>query len=136
MKELPVDHVAIAVHDLEAAVPMYERLTGGRGSRPEAVPAQHVRVAFVGMIEVIEPTNDESGVARFLARRGPGLHHIGYRVDDCGAALARLVDQGFEPIDPRPRTGAGGHRVAFLHPRSTGGTLIELVEHADPDPND
>jgi len=133
MKELPVDHVAIAVHDLEAAVPIYERLTGSRGSRPEAVPSQHVRVAFVGQIELIEPTNDESAVARFLARRGPGLHHIGYRVEDCGAELVRLIAEGFEPIDPRPRTGAGGHRVAFLDPGTTGGALIELVEHVAPD---
>lgn len=132
MKELPVDHVAIAVHDLDEAVPLYERLTGARSSPPEIVPDQHVRVAFVGMVELIAPTNDESGVARFLARRGPGLHHIGYRVGDCGAALARLVAEGFEPIDPRPRTGAGGHRVAFLHPNTTGGALIELVERDSP----
>ncbi len=133
MKELPVDHVAIAVHDLAAAVPIYERLTGSSGSTPELVPAQHVRVAFVGMIELVEPTNDESAIARFLARRGPGLHHIAYRVDDCAAELARLVAEGFEPIDRRPRTGAGGHRVAFIHPGTTGGTLIELVERAADD---
>ena len=132
MKELPVDHVAIAVHDLAVAVPMYERLTGASGSTPELVSSQHVRVAFVGIVELLEPTNDESAVARFLARRGPGLHHIAYRVEDCGAALARLVAEGFEPIDPRPRIGAGGHRVAFLHPRSTGGALIELVERPSP----
>lgn len=133
MKELPVDHVAIAVHDLGEAVPMYERLTGASGSTPELVPSQHVRVVFVGMIELLEPTNDESAVARFLARRGPGLHHVAYRVEDCGAQLARLVAEGFEPVDPRPRTGAGGHRVAFLHPRSTGGALIELVERGAAD---
>lgn len=130
MNELPVDHVAIAVHDLAEAVPLYERLTGARGSTPEEVSSQGVRVAFVGILELIEPTDPTGAVARFLERRGAGLHHVAYRVDDCASALSRLVAEGFEAIDATPRPGASGHRVAFLHPRSTGGVLIELVEHA------
>jgi len=131
MKQLPVDHVAIAVHDLEEAVPLYERLTGSRGSPPEELPSEGVRVAFVGALELVEPTDPANGVSRFLERRGPGLHHVAFRVDDCAAELARMVSEGFEAIDRVPRPGAGGHLVAFLHPRSTGGTLIELVQHAD-----
>ena len=131
MNGLPVDHVALAVHDLAEAVPLYERLTGARGSEPEEVPGQGVRVAFVGILELIEPTDPDGGVARFLARRGQGLHHVAYRVDDCAAELARLVAEGFEAIDAAPRPGAGGHLVAFLHPRSTGGTLVELVQHTN-----
>jgi methylmalonyl-CoA epimerase len=129
MKGLPVDHVAIAVHDLSTAIPLYERLTGAESSPIDEVATQFVRVAFVGAVELIEPTDDEGGVARFLARRGPGLHHIAYRVDDCGKALAALLAEGFEAIDTTPRVGAFGHRVAFLHPKSTGGVLVELVEH-------
>lgn len=130
MKGLPVDHIAIAVHDLSAAIPLYERLTGAESSPVDEVPSQFVRVAFVGMLELIEPTNDESGVARFLARRGPGLHHVAYRVEDCAAAIDLMVSEGFEAIDTEPRIGAFGHRVAFLHPKSTGGALVELVERA------
>jgi len=133
MKELPLDHVAIAVHDLSEAVPLYERLTGSRGSTPEVVEAQGVRVVFVGVLELIEPTDPSGGIARFLERRGQGLHHIAYRVDDGAAELARMVAEGFEPIDAVPRPGAGGHLVAFLHPKSTGGALIELVQHVGDD---
>ncbi|MDT8369860.1 MAG: methylmalonyl-CoA epimerase [Longimicrobiales bacterium] len=130
MNELPLDHVAIAVHDLESAVPIFERLTGSRGSPVEEVASQHVRVAFVGALELLEPTNDESTVARFLARRGPGLHHVAYRVDDLAATLARIRVEGVETIDDEPRRGAGGHLVAFLAPKSTGGVLTELVERS------
>lgn len=133
MKELPVDHVAIAVHDLAEAVPLYERLTGAVGSPPEEVSSQGVRIAFVGILELIQPTDPEGGVARFLERRGQGLHHVAYRVEDCAAELERMVGDGFEAIDRVPRPGAGGHLVAFLHPGSTGGALIELVEHASQD---
>jgi len=128
MKELPVDHVAIAVHDLAEAVPLYERLTGSRGSPPEEVASQGVEIVFIGILELIQPTDPTGGVARFLERRGQGLHHIAYRVEDCAAELDRLTSEGFEAIDRVPRLGAGGHRVAFLHPKSTGGALIELVE--------
>jgi len=128
MNELPLDHVAVAVASIKEARATYEHLTGGTCSEPEDVPSQGVRVAFVGMVELIEPTTPDSGVARFLEKRG-GLHHIAYRTDDIVAELGRLVEAGYEPIDEVPREGASGHRVAFLHPRSTGGVLIELVEH-------
>jgi methylmalonyl-CoA/ethylmalonyl-CoA epimerase len=129
--QLPLDHVAIAVHSLDAARHLYESLTGAAGSRAETVAAQGVKVVFIGTgagrLELLEATSPDTPVGRFLARRGPGLHHIAYRVPDLEAALARLEAAGFELIDRAPRPGAGGHRVAFLHPRSTGGVLIELV---------
>lgn len=129
--QLPLDHVAIAVESIAAAQPVFESLLGARGSAVERVAAQGVDVVFVGeggaRLELLEPLSPESAVGRFLAKRGPGLHHIAYRVPDLEAALARLSADGIELIDRVPRPGAHGHRVAFLHPRSTGGVLIELV---------
>jgi methylmalonyl-CoA epimerase len=129
--KLPLDHVAIAVESLDAARPLFESLLGATASAPEPVEAQGVTVVFVGSgagrLELLEPTRTDSAVGRFLSRRGPGLHHLAYRVPDLEAALARLGAEGYELIDRVPRPGAGGHRVAFLHPRSTGGVLIELV---------
>lgn len=130
--QLPLDHVAIAVDSLAKALPLFQSLTGGAGSDIERVEAQGVNVAFVGTgaarLELIEPLSAESGVGRFLARRGPGLHHIAYRVVDLGSTLDDLAARGVELIDREPRAGVHGHRIAFLHPRSTGGVLIELVE--------
>jgi methylmalonyl-CoA/ethylmalonyl-CoA epimerase len=124
----PLDHVAVVVTSIDAVRPLYERLSGEPGSPAEEVPGQGVNAAFFGPVELIEPTDNDSGVARFLAKRGPGLHHVAWRVPDLSAELDRLASEGFELIDREPRTGAGGHRVAFLHPRSTGGVLVELVE--------
>lgn len=129
MNGLPLDHVAIAVPSIGDAVPVYERLTGGVRSPVETLEPQGVRVAFVGSLELLEPLGPGSTVARFLERHGPGLHHVAYRTPDIEVELARLVDEGFEPIDREPRSGASGHLVAFLHPRGTGKVLFELVEH-------
>ncbi|HEY8508657.1 MAG TPA: methylmalonyl-CoA epimerase [Steroidobacteraceae bacterium] len=130
--EFPLDHVAIAVPSISAALPIFELLAGATGSPVEHVAAQRVRVAFVGTgagrIELIEPADAESTVRKFLDKRGSGLHHIAYRVPDIGAALARLKAAGIRLIDEAPRPGAGGHQVAFLHPSSTSGVLVELVE--------
>ena len=130
MADLPLDHVAIAVPSIEEAAPLYERVTGARCSPVEELPAQGVRVAFVGALELIEPLGPDTTVGRFLERGGAGLHHVAYRVDDLEAELGRLASEGVELVDGVPRPGAGGHRVAFLHPRSTGKVLVELVEHA------
>jgi len=128
----PLDHVGIAVPSIAQALPLYESLTGSGSSPPEAIPAQGVNVVFVGTgdarIELIEPTRPDSPVARFLERRGQGLHHLAYRVPDLRAALAAWAGQGYELIDREPRPGAHGRLVAFLHPRSTHGVLIELVQ--------
>jgi methylmalonyl-CoA/ethylmalonyl-CoA epimerase len=132
MASRPLDHVAVAVESISAARPLFERMTGHPGSPTEEVPEQGVNVAFFGQVELIEPRSEASGVARFLQRRGPGLHHVAWRVPALAAELARLEAEGYELIDREPRPGAGGHRVAFLHPRSTGGLLVELVEGGDP----
>jgi methylmalonyl-CoA epimerase len=130
--ELPLDHVAIAVPSLDVSLPLFELLTGARGSSRERVESQGVDVVFLGQgsarIELIQPLGPESTVTRFLAKRGPGLHHIAYRVPDLPAALARFTEAGIEAIDKVPRLGAHNRRIAFLHPKSTGGVLIELVE--------
>jgi methylmalonyl-CoA epimerase len=132
MKQLPLDHVAIAVPSIAGALPVYELLTGGSGSPAERVEAQGVNVAFVGegtgRIELIEPLSPDSPVGRFLQKRGPGLHHLAYRVPDLEATLRRLQEEGVRLIDQQPRFGAHGRMIAFLHPESTGGVLIELVE--------
>lgn len=132
MRQLPLDHVAIAVPSIARALPTYELLTGGTASDIETVPTQGVQVAFIGegigRIELIEPTSPETPVGRFLQRRGPGLHHLAYRVTDLVATLAQLKESGVRLIDEAPRDGAHGRKVAFLHPESTGGVLIELVQ--------
>jgi len=136
MPELPLDHVGIAVRSIAEALPLFQLITGGDSSPTESVPDQGVAVAFVGSgdarLELIEPISPESPVARFLERRGPGLHHLAYAVPDVAAALERLRRAGVQLVDQQPRLGAHGRRVAFLHPASTGGVLIELVEEAAP----
>lgn len=129
---LRLHHVAMAVHSIEQTAHVLELVTGARCSLPETVPEQGVKVAFVGSVELIEPTDADGSVARFLGRRGQGLHHIAYAVSDVAVELARLQEAGFDAIDRVPRKGAGGHRIAFLHPRSTEGVLIELVEEHQP----
>lgn len=126
---LPLDHVGVAVPSLEEASSLFQLVGGHQGSPPETLEAQGVRVSFVGPIELLEPLGAETTVGRFLARRGPGLHHIAYTTRDIVAELDRLARSGLELIDTEPRPGARGHVVAFLHPRGTGGTLIELVQH-------
>ena len=126
----PFDHVAVAVTSLEEGCRLYELLSGVTRSKPEVLEAQGVRVAFVGSVELLEPLGSETPVGRFLQRHGPGLHPVAYRTDDIVAELARLEAEGLELIDRVPRPGANGHRVAFVHPSSTDGVLIELVQHS------
>lgn len=129
---LPLDHVAIAVASIDDSLPAFEAVTGARGSPRERVEAQGVELCFVGAgdgkLELLQPLSPDTPVGRFLAKRGSGLHHVAYRVSDIEAALRSLEARGVELIDRDPRPGAHGHRVAFLHPRSTGGVLVELVE--------
>jgi methylmalonyl-CoA/ethylmalonyl-CoA epimerase len=134
MRERVLDHVGVAVPDLDAALPVWERIVGAPAYGRERVESQRVEVVFLGegagRIELLAPLDEGSTVAKFLARRGAGMHHLCYRVPDLAAALADFATDGYELIDREPRTGAHGHRVAFLHPRSTSGVLIELVEAA------
>ncbi|HKJ02538.1 MAG TPA: VOC family protein [Longimicrobiales bacterium] len=125
----PLDHVAVAVSSVEDAARLFQLLSGQAGSPPEVLEAQGVRVAFCGQIELLEPLGPDTTVGRFLQRRGQALHHLAYRSQDLQGDLDRLAAQGVELIDTTPRPGARGHLVAFLHPRSTGGVLIELVQH-------
>lgn len=130
--EFPLDHVAIAVPSISAALPLFQLIAGTTSSPVERLESQQVDVTFVGngtvAIELLQPTSPDSTVQRFLDRRGPGLHHIAYRVPDIDAELARLSAAGVRLIDQQPRAGARGHRVAFLHPQSTAGVLVELVQ--------
>ncbi|MBT8488374.1 MAG: methylmalonyl-CoA epimerase [Gemmatimonadetes bacterium] len=124
-------HVAVAVHSIAESRALYELLTGERCSPPETLDSQGVKVAFVGQVELLEPLSVDTTVGRFLARRGPGLHHVAFEVDDIAAELERLEGEGLRLIDREPRKGAKGHLVAFLHPTSTDGVLVELVQHTD-----
>ncbi|MFQ5746410.1 MAG: methylmalonyl-CoA epimerase [Gemmatimonadota bacterium] len=127
-----IDHIGIAVRSLADAVPLYARLLGQNPRGVETVPAERVRVAFFDMgdsaVELLEATDPESEIARFVEGRGPGIHHVCLAVPDVRAALERAEAEGARPVPPGVRTGAGGREVAFLHPASTGGVLIELVE--------
>lgn len=127
-------HAAVAVANLDEAIPVWERITGATATGRETVASQDVEVVFFGsgsgMIELIAPATQESGVFRFLERRGSGLHHLCYQVADINAALQEYRSEGFVAIDQAPRAGAHGHLVAFLHPRSATGVLIELLQEA------
>ncbi len=129
--ERPLDHVAIAVRSLDEACRLFKLVSGSGCSSPETLEAQGVRVAFAGSLELLEPLAADTPVGRFVARRGPGLHHIAYRSEDLASDLERLRADGFRLIDEEPRPGARGHLVAFLHPDSTDGVLVELVQHDD-----
>lgn len=127
-----IDHIAIAVQDLEAAVDFYQRAFGATVSHREVVEDDGVEEALLkvaeSFIQLLKPTRSDSPVAKSLEKRGEGLHHIGYRVDDCRAALRAMIAAGATPIDLEPRAGSRGTVVAFIHPKGSFGTLIELVE--------
>jgi methylmalonyl-CoA/ethylmalonyl-CoA epimerase len=129
-----LEHVGIAVGDIDAALRFYRDALGLEIEPPEDVPSQRVRVRFVPVggpaIELLEATAEDSPVAKFVRRRGPGLHHITLRVDDLAAALAQLKARGVRLIDETPRQGAHGALVAFIHPSAADGVLIELTQPA------
>jgi len=129
-----IDHVAIAVHDLDAAILWYESVFGAEVVHREVVESDGVDEALVKVaesyIQLLAPTRDDSPVAKYLAKNGEGLHHIAYRVDDCAGALEALKASGVRVIDEVPRPGSRGTTVAFVHPKSSFGTLIELVEES------
>jgi methylmalonyl-CoA epimerase len=130
-----IDHIGIVVEDLEAALHVYETALGLPLAQISEVPDQQVKVAFMPLgesnVELVQPTSDDTGVARFLEKRGEGIHHVCIQVDAIEAALERLKAHEVPLIDEKPRQGAHG-RVAFVHPRGTHGVLIELVEHDPP----
>lgn len=130
--EPEVDHVAIAVRSFDELLPVLERLSGVGRTALERVEPQGVEVCFVGSVELIRPLGPDTGVARFIERRGPGLHHIAYRVPDVASAMDELAAEGYRFTSDGPMTGRGGHRIAFMHPKSAGGVLVELVEADQP----
>jgi methylmalonyl-CoA epimerase len=127
-----IDHVAIAVNDLEAAIDFYRSVFGAEVEHREVVESDGVEEALLKVadsyVQLLTPTRDDSPVAKYLANKGEGLHHVGYRVDDCAKALASVKDHGFRVIDEAPRPGSRGTTVAFVHPKTAFGTLIELVQ--------
>lgn len=127
-----IDHVAIAVNDLEGAIAYYREAFGAEVDHREVVDSDGVEEALLKVadsyVQLLTPTRDDSPVAKYLERKGEGLHHVGYRVADCGEALASMVAAGARPIDEAPRPGSRGTTVAFIHPKGSFGTLIELVE--------
>lgn len=129
-----LEHIGIAVRSLDAALPIWRAL-GLEEARREDVPGQKVRTAFLPAgdpaIELLEPTADDSPIAGFLARRGPGIHHVCFAVEDLDGMLDALARAGYRLIHRSPVPGAGGKRVAFLHPEAGQGVLIELSEEAD-----
>jgi methylmalonyl-CoA epimerase len=129
-----IDHLGIAVKSLAAAKSIYEKL-GMSVSAEETVEAEQVRLAMVlvgeSRLELLEPTSEDSTIAKFIAKRGEGLHHVSLRVPDLAAAVAKLKADGVRLVSETIKTGAGGHRYIFVHPASTGGVLLELVEASE-----
>ncbi|MGI9603293.1 MAG: methylmalonyl-CoA epimerase [Acidimicrobiales bacterium] len=127
-----IDHVAIAVNDLESAIAYYQSAFGAEVHHREVVDSDGVEEALVKVadsyIQLTAATRADSPIAIFLEKRGEGLHHVGYRVDDCAAALAAVVRAGGRAIDEQPRPGSRGTTVAFVHPKGSFGTLIKLVQ--------
>jgi methylmalonyl-CoA/ethylmalonyl-CoA epimerase len=127
-----IDHVAIAVNDLEAAIDYYQRAFGATVDHREIVESDGVEEALLKVaesyIQLLTPTRPDSPVAKSLEKRGEGLHHIGYRVDNCAESLKAMVEAGATALDKEPRPGSRGTTVAFIHPKGSFGTLIELVQ--------
>ena len=127
-----IDNVAIAVRDLEGAIAYYHDTFGCEVEHREVVESDGVEEALLKVadsyIQLLTPTRDDSPVAKYLENKGEGLHHIGYRVDDCAVALASVKEHGHRVIDEAPRPGSRGTTVAFVHPKTAFGTLIELVQ--------
>jgi methylmalonyl-CoA/ethylmalonyl-CoA epimerase len=127
-----IDHIAIAVKDLEAAITYYQNAFGATVDHREVVESDGVEEALLKVaesyIQLLTPTRPDSPVAKAIEKRGEGLHHIGYRVNNCAEALAAMIAAGATPIDKAPRPGSRGTTVAFMHPKGSFGTLIELVQ--------
>ncbi|MBI4376922.1 MAG: methylmalonyl-CoA epimerase [Elusimicrobia bacterium] len=127
-----LDHVGIAVRSIQEALPFYQEALGLSTFHDEELSSQKVRVAFLKAgetsLELLEPTSDDGPVGKFLKSRGPGLHHLAFRVEDIRGDMLRLSSQGRAPLETQPRPGARSHQVCFLHPKHAQGVLVELVE--------
>ena len=129
-----IDHIGVAVDDLDGAVKLYSESFGMREQHRETIAAFDVEAVLLevgeGHVELLKPLSGESGIGKFIERNGPGLHHVAYQTSDIDSAIEQVKAAGLDLIDHEPRTGIRGSRVAFLHPKSTGGVLTELVEPA------
>jgi methylmalonyl-CoA/ethylmalonyl-CoA epimerase len=129
-----IDHIAVVVRDLDAALRVYHDVLGLPLGRLEEVPAEKVKVAFLPMpegdseVELVQPTADDTGIARYLAKRGEGMHHICFEVDDIEAAMSELSAAGLQVLEEKPRLGSQGQKYVFIHPKTAHGVLIELYE--------
>lgn len=127
-----INHIGIAVHDIEEAAKFYTEVLGLKLGGIEEVPDQKVKVAFLPIgevrIELVQPTSPDSPVAKFLEKNGQGFHHIAYQVEDTGAEVERMLGDGVRMVDQLPRSGAHNTLVAFMHPKASGGVLTELVQ--------
>lgn len=144
MNELPagtagfVDHIGIAVTDLDAALALYRDLMGLELERIEEIASEQVKVAMLkfdrrgalGHVELLAPLSDDCNIARFIAKKGPGLHHISFAATDIAAVMERCREAGLQLLDETPRKGAGGKLIVFLHPRSSGGVLMEICQES------
>lgn len=132
-----IDHVAILLPDLQEGTNFWVDALGLPLEKIETVPEQQVKIAFLPVgdshVELVEPTDDTTGVAAYLQKRGPGLHHICLEVDDIEKTLAQLIEAGIPLIDDKPKEGKNGKKLAFIHPKGTGGVLVELYELSDHD---
>ena len=127
-----LDHIGIAVKDLEASLEFYEGVLGLKSAGVEVVEEQKVRVAFLPIgdteVELLESTSEDGPIAKFIAKNGEGIQHMAYKVDNIVEAIAELKEKGIRMIDEKPRYGAGGAQIAFCHPKSTNGVLIEICQ--------
>ena len=130
-----IDHIGVAVEDLDESIALYRDRLGMREQHRQTVEEFGVEAALLEIggshVELLSPVRPDTAVAKFLERNGPGMHHVAYRTDDIDGALERLRDAGLRLIDEQPRTGIRDSRVAFVHPRSTGGVLTEIVQPAE-----
>ena len=130
-----IDHIGVATDDLDGAIALYEETLGMPVAYRETVESQGVEAVLLdvgeGHVELLRPLGPETFVGKYLEKRGPGLHHVAYAVDDIEGVLGRLKEAGIEMIDAEPRVGIRDSRVAFVHPRSTGGVLTEIIEPAE-----
>lgn len=128
-----IDHIGVAVRSIEEALPFYTEVMGLKLIGIEEVPDQKLRVAFLSVgeskVELLESTDPESTICKFVETKGPGIHHLAFGVHDVARALEEAKAKGVRVIDDHPRTGAGGSTIAFLHPKSAGGVLVELCQH-------
>ncbi len=131
-KTTKINHIAVAVTDIDASLTFWRDALGLELSELREVPAESAQIAFLPVggteVELVRPIGDDSGLAKYIAKRGPGLHHLCLETDDIEAMLAQLKEKGIQLINESPRTGADGKKYAFIHPKSTGGVLVELYQ--------